>query len=241
MNKGWVKLWRVQFDHFISDRKPWCDGYAWCYLYSRANHKKGFVNFRNEYIEIDRGQFLTSKIQLQELFGWTRRHCDNFLLALENDKMLTYRITNRYIIITIINYDTYQSTEINNDIQNDIQVSINKNDKNLKNDKNVEKDNKELTLFSSFEMIEKDFTEEELKLKEDFFEYWTEKNPNGKKERWQMEKVFDVKKRFRTFIKNNEKWNKGKIIPKHTPTNKPADLDKLIKGEEAKREQGITN
>ena len=27
-NKGWVKLWREQFGHEISDRKPWCDGYA---------------------------------------------------------------------------------------------------------------------------------------------------------------------------------------------------------------------
>ena len=65
-NKGWVKLWRDQFNNWVSERKPWCDGYAWSYLYAQANHKGGTVNFRNEYIPIERGEFLTSKLQLQK-------------------------------------------------------------------------------------------------------------------------------------------------------------------------------
>src|SRR4030042_1019136 len=44
-SKGWVKLWREQFTHLISERRPWCDGYAWVYLYSQANHKPGVVNY----------------------------------------------------------------------------------------------------------------------------------------------------------------------------------------------------
>lgn len=121
-NKGWVKLWREQYDSWIS-KKPFCDGYAWSYLYSRANHKKGVVNFRNEYIEIKRGELLTSKLKLQEIFGWTRRHLDNFLKALENDEMLTYRTTNRYIVITIVNYNIYQGDDRQNDIQNGKQTT----------------------------------------------------------------------------------------------------------------------
>ena len=142
---GWTKLWRVQFNHWVSDRKPWCDGYAWCYLCSRANHKKGLVNFRNEYIEIERGQFLTSQIKLSEKWGWTRKHVKRFLDALENDQMLTIRTTNRYIVITIMNYDVYQSKGDNNDQQNDQQernrVSTEyqqeHTNKNVKKEKNV--------------------------------------------------------------------------------------------------------
>ena len=149
-NKGWVKLWRNQFSSWIS-KKPFCDGYAWCYLYQKANHKAGMVNFRNEYIKVERGQLLTSKLQLQEIFGWTYRHVDNFLKALENDEMIRYRTTNRYIVITILNYDKYQSKEEKSDEQNEEQIMnrlgtdyeqikneatqtrINKNDKNDKN------------------------------------------------------------------------------------------------------------
>jgi len=110
-NKGWTKLYRAQFTHWISERKPWCDSFAWCYLYSRANHKKGVVNFRNQYIEIERGQLLTSRLKLQKIFGWTYKRTSSYLKALEKDKMCTIRTTNRFIVITIVNYGLYQSKE----------------------------------------------------------------------------------------------------------------------------------
>ena len=48
-----------------------------------------------------------------------------------------------------------------------------------------------------------------------FFSYWTEMNPNGKRFRMEMEKVFDISKRMNTWIKNNygaPKTNK-KVVP----------------------------
>ena len=44
---------------------------------------------------------------------------------------------------------------------------------------------------------------------EDFVNYRTEKKINWKKEKWEMEKTFDPKLRFRTWIKRNNsfKWN----------------------------------
>lgn len=123
-NEGWVKMWRGQFSHEISDQKPWCDGYAWTFLYSAANHKDGIANFRNQYILVTRGQLLTSKLKLQAIFGWSRRRLDSFLKALEIQKMCTIRTTNRFIVITIQNYDLYQSkvdegerTEVPPDVQ----------------------------------------------------------------------------------------------------------------------------
>ena len=148
-NKGWVKLWRNQYNNWISEGKPWCDGYAWTFLYSQANHKKGMVNFRNEYIEVKRGQLLTSKLKLQGIFGWTRWHVVNLLKALKNAEMITYRTTNRYIVITIVNYEKYQGSDEQNNKQNNIQTTyrrqtddkrptINKNVlKNVKNGKKV--------------------------------------------------------------------------------------------------------
>jgi hypothetical protein len=168
-NKGWVKFHREQFNHWIS-KKPFCDGYAWTYLYSRANFKKSMINFRNEYIEVMRGQFLTSKLQLQEIFGWTYRHVENFLLALKNDENIIYRTTNRYIIITIINYEIYQSDDEQNDKQNDKQVknrlgtdykrgntnkNVLKNDNNENNVKDIYMDAVFLTKDEYQKLIEK--------------------------------------------------------------------------------------
>lgn len=139
-SKGWVKLWREQFSHEISERKPWCDGYAWSYLYSQANHKPGIVNFRNQYIPVERGQFITSKQKLQRTFGWSKKRTNSFLTSLEVGGMSTNRGTNRYLLITICNYDKFQSNEEEKEPTEGLtegptesrQRATNKNDKNEK-------------------------------------------------------------------------------------------------------------
>ena len=120
--KGWVKLWRDQFQHWVSERKPWCDGYAWSYLYARANYKAGIVNFRNQYVPVERGQFLTSMLKLSKTFGWTWRRTRSFLENLQNEEMLLFGFSvkshitqhntqhNRFLVITILNYERYQSS-----------------------------------------------------------------------------------------------------------------------------------
>ncbi len=50
--------------------------------------------------------------------------------------------------------------------------------------------------------------------KSKFLDYWAEKSPNGKKERWQMERVFDIKKRWGRWIRNVEARMKPKEYPK---------------------------
>jgi len=44
----------------------------------------------------------------------------------------------------------------------------------------------------------------EIVLKElrKFYDYWTELNSSGKKQRWEQQPTFEVKKRFRTWINN---------------------------------------
>jgi len=63
------------------------------------------------------------------------------------------------------------------------------------------------SLVSLFSEIESDYKPENLQHKQEFLDYWTEKNSNGKKERWQMEKVFDVKRRFKTWLRNHKRWS----------------------------------
>ena len=60
-----------------------------------------------------------------------------------------------------------------------------------------------------FSKIESSFSNKELKQKNEFLEYWMEKNFGGSKERWEMEKVFDIKRRFQRWLKNYEKWGKN--------------------------------
>lgn len=137
-NSGWVKLWREQFNHEVSERKPWCDGYAWSYLYSRANYRPAIVNFRNQYIHVERSQFVTSELKLSKIFGWSRRRTKSFLTSLETGGMCVNKRTQRFIIITICNYDKFQSIEEGNettDVTADVTTGAQQEhiDKNIKN------------------------------------------------------------------------------------------------------------
>lgn len=75
--------------------------------------------------------------------------------------------------------------------------------------------NLETIFIQTIQTIDKDMQQE-------FLDYWTEKNPGGKKERWQMEKVFDVKRRWGTWTRNAKKFNKEFV-----PAQKPKDEKRL--------------
>jgi len=47
-----------------------------------------------------------------------------------------------------------------------------------------------------------------------FVGYWTEKNASGTKERWQMQKTFEVKRRLITWFSNMEKFGRRSRIAK---------------------------
>lgn len=50
-----------------------------------------------------------------------------------------------------------------------------------------------------------------IKQLQEFYLYWSEKKPNWKKERWEMQKTFDVTRRFHKWLANNSKWNKEDV------------------------------
>lgn len=65
-------------------------------------------------------------------------------------------------------------------------------------------------VYKKFNLTKNDFIESS----EGFVLYWTEKNQNWIKERWEKEKTFDVKLRYRTRIRNSSKWNKANLSNK---------------------------
>ena len=42
----------------------------------------------------------------------------------------------------------------------------------------------------------------------EFYDYWSEKNPNGRKMRFEKEKTFDISRRLKRWNKNQKNWNK---------------------------------
>ena len=94
------------------------------------------------------------------------------------------------------------STNVEHVLNKTQQSKVNKS--KVKENKDIQiRATKVATLEEMVEPFKNKFSQDTI---ERFLNHWTEKNPDGNKERWQMEKVFDPLKRLLTWKRNDEKW-----------------------------------
>jgi hypothetical protein len=151
MNRGWFKLWRKLGDSDLWLSEKFTRGQAWVDLLMLSNHKPGFIRKRGVKVDIDRGQLGWSEVRLAERWKWSRGKARRFLseLASGNDPYIVQQKTKITTLITIRNFNTYQSSSTTNETtdsttdstidghQTDIKQYSNKNVKNVKNEKNT--------------------------------------------------------------------------------------------------------
>ena len=143
--KGWIKLHRrVKENWLYQEKRTFSRFEAWVDLLLEANHKDNKFPLGNEIVECKRGQLITSVRQLCDRWRWSNTKVTNFLKLLQNDNMITYFSDTKKTVITIVNYELYQSEDdtitTNERHDNDARTTrehTNKNDKNVKNDKNI--------------------------------------------------------------------------------------------------------
>lgn len=108
---GWIKLYRSVWDTDIFDKDgPYNWRCAWVDILLMANHKNKIIHTSYGEVEIERGEFLTSIYHLAKRWQWDRKRVYRFLKKLENADMIRYTsATTNGTIISIVNYDNYQS------------------------------------------------------------------------------------------------------------------------------------
>lgn len=225
MNIGYISLWRKLEEKGYYKKSHYV--HLWVHLLLRANYKDTNTFWNGKEKTICAGQFITSRIKLSQETGIPESTIERILKVFENEHQIEQQKSNLYRLITITNYGQYQKMDTSSDTKwttngQPMDTINNINNINKGNNKNEDDGKKEfLPLPIRFELIEKDFNQTELKHKKDFLDYWTEKSINGRKERWQFEKVFDIKRRFRTWVNNNFKKETvdDKILPLFTKGN----------------------
>jgi hypothetical protein len=130
---GYIKIHRCLLDNPIS-KKP---NYAWLWivLLLKANHKPNKFMWNNEIIIIREGQLITGRKQLAIETGISESSVDRILNFFENEHQIEQQKTNKFRLITVINWKDYQQNNIktnNKRTTNEQQVDTNKNDKNDK-------------------------------------------------------------------------------------------------------------
>mgnify|MGYP001605758113 CR=1 FL=1 len=140
IQSGWVKMHRSMLDwEWYSDINVYR---LFTHMILKANHKDN--KWRG--ILIKRGQTLTSLNTLESETGLSKSQIRTAVKKLISTREIAQQSHSQHTVFTIVNYDSYQGDDTQNDIPvtkqshtSDTRVTSNKNDKNENNDKNKDK------------------------------------------------------------------------------------------------------
>lgn len=149
MENGYIKLFRKTLNKgYYKDSEY---AHLWIHLLLKANHKETELLWNNEKLIVKRGQFITSRNTLVKETGINRSKIERVLKFLKTEQQIEQQNLYTSRLITIINYDKYQSSEQENEQQvsskraaSEQQVSTNNKDKKDKNEKNDKNKNKSI-------------------------------------------------------------------------------------------------
>ena len=112
MDKGWIKIHRKILDCSIwHSREPFDQRSAWIDILLSASHKDLNLMIGGINEKIPRGSFMFSIEKLCDRWGWSRNRVKRFLALLEREQMIETKRTNKGTLISVLNYNAFQSVE----------------------------------------------------------------------------------------------------------------------------------
>jgi hypothetical protein len=195
-----------------------------------ASHKDTTFLWNGKEETLKRGQIITGRYALARATGLNPNTIKDYLKILVNLQIITIKTTNKFSVITIVKYSQYQDRGEKPTTKNTSQTPArHQPDTTYNNVNNVNNINKEIGqlavanpkqraegFFSDNEIqdkavdwlvskgIPRDVAQTQLKR---FILYWTEPNSTGTKQRWQMEKVFELNRRLITWFSKIKQFN----------------------------------
>lgn len=106
---GWLCLHRKLQQSTVWNLEPFSRGQAWVDLLLSANYQQGTLLFRGISVQIQRGQVGLSEETLALKWKWSRGKVRRFLIWLENEGQIVQQKTNVCSLLTIVNYESYQT------------------------------------------------------------------------------------------------------------------------------------
>jgi biotin operon repressor len=220
MSESWIKIYRRFLDW------EWYGKSEMVHLFLHLLLKANVEDKRWQGFVIKRGQLITGRSRLIEETGISERTIRTCLQKLQETGEITVEASNRYSLITICNYDSYQERESESVQQTsskrpttDQQMSTTKE----YIDSSVEESNK--TKITRPKKTKADVAADTKKRMSDFynslvpyvnlygkemvrsfFDWWSETNKSGSRMRWEMEKTWVLEKRLQYWSRNEKSY-----------------------------------
>jgi len=110
VHRGYIKLWRKSFDSGLhKDPKTFL---LWHYILCNVTYKEIEIVFNRKKVNLMPGEMATTLNNLAEPLFLSIQNIRTSLKNLEMYGNLTSKVTNKFRIITVINWESYQQTEI---------------------------------------------------------------------------------------------------------------------------------
>lgn len=103
---GWIKLHRSLFDHWIASDPDFLS--VWIRMLTEANFEDKKQLFNGSLLCIKRGQIIFGLDAWSAKSGVSVAKLRRLILLLENDKMISRQKTNKFSLISILNYEKHQ-------------------------------------------------------------------------------------------------------------------------------------
>lgn len=106
MRRGYVKVWRSLEDSGIIGNAEVCRLFLYLMLKASSRSRKQAVG--TGIVSLEPGQLVTGRKQLALAVGSTEQKIRTALSILEKQEIISQQTTNRYTLISLVNWDKYQ-------------------------------------------------------------------------------------------------------------------------------------
>jgi hypothetical protein len=109
MNRGYVRLWRRFLDDGYLQNANLCVFMLWCLL--KASHKQHAVTVGLQRVALEPGEFIFTLRNAAKDLKMSLKQIRVIVATLKNGEFLALKTTNKFSVITIVNWQIYQETE----------------------------------------------------------------------------------------------------------------------------------
>jgi hypothetical protein len=126
MKKGYIKLYRKLLENPMFKNAELLQLFLYCLL--KANREPGKAFYGSNEIDVGKGQFITGRFELSSTLGQKPDATYKRLKRLETLNIIALQSNNRNTLVTVLNWDLYQSKkeECNNEVTTESQQNNNK-------------------------------------------------------------------------------------------------------------------
>lgn len=106
MQGGWIKLHRKLKDNAVFASESGLKVWVWCLL--KARHERGVVLVGKQMVHLRPGQFIFGRLSSSEELNMKPSTVRNWIMYLQKEGYLDSKATNKYSVITVLNWEVYQ-------------------------------------------------------------------------------------------------------------------------------------